>query len=68
MRAFCDTIFEIILEDADWTRGSPKYIIIVLDMLFDLDKHKFIFLFCDEKPRKESDRELFYIRLLILRL
>ena len=22
MRAFCDTIFEIILEDADWTRGS----------------------------------------------
>ena len=28
MRAFCDTIFEIILEDADWTRGGgPKYIL-----------------------------------------
>ena len=66
MRAFCDTIFEIILEDGDWTRvlNTSSSCSTCSSIWTSIS----LFLFCDEKPRKESDRELFYIRLLILRL
>ena len=35
-------------------QGGPKYIIIVLDMLFDLDKHKFIFYFVTKNREKNQ--------------